>query len=741
MLKPRRLAHLLLLLFLPAWAVAAGLKPLGPLRTDAKAELEVTGVPSLGNPFDPDDIAVEVRITSPSGRTWVQPAYWHQDYNRSLVAGQERLEPAGTPGWRVRFLPQEPGSHRLRLSIRIPNTPSSDLETTVEVSPGAGGRGYVRRSPEHRGDLATEDGRPLRLVGANYCWPEAGGTYDYDRWFNLLHRSGGNYARLWLAPWWIGLEHQPGRLNRYPLDEAWRLDHIVEQAEGNGIYLVLCLDHHGMYQVSNQNWGGSNNFWATNPYSVQAGGPCEKPNDFFTSEAARKTYQKRLRYLIARYGYSTSLLSWQFFNEIDNTFIQQVKAPDVLAWHQIMGRWLRTHDPMGHLISTSMTGGADQPDFWKLPEMDFTVYHSYQDPAPARKLAQLTADFVSRYGKPVVVGEFGVDARSWNIAIDPHLRGFRQCLWGAAMGGSAGPAHSWWWEDLERNGAYPIVQAFSEIMAQAGWNEGEWRPAKVTQNLNAPEELQVAPADARPFTANLALNPGRRLPLRGTVAIASPLAAERASEYVSAFLYGTRNPQLPSKMTLRVAAGPAARLVLKVNAVASDNQLVVKVGSEEVLRTGFLNRDNQAQMNGEINQEFPLALPPGLQTIEIANIGHDWTGLEALRLEGIKETAFADRWSFAPEVFALRSGAKAVAYIVSPHAVYPAGALRYQPPLVEAALVRLEDWPDGAYRVQWFDPETGALKSEIRTEAKSGSLTLDAPAFRADLVAVIAPAT
>ena len=183
---------------------------------------------------------------------------------------------------------------------------------------------------------------------------------------------------------------------------------MFDLADEEGIYVLVSLDHHGMYQVANKGWGGKNNFWGTNPYSSAQGGPCVAPNDFFTSHAAKDIYRKRLRYLVARYGYSPRLVAWQFFNEIDNIFSQGVNGADVVAWHREMGDWLRAHDPYGHLIMTSLTGGSDRPEVWSLPQMDFAEYHSYVDPALGTKIANLSEDFVRRYRKPVMIGEYGV---------------------------------------------------------------------------------------------------------------------------------------------------------------------------------------------------------------------------------------------------------------------------------------------------------------------------------------------
>ncbi|MDX2186444.1 MAG: DUF5060 domain-containing protein [Opitutaceae bacterium] len=736
---PRLPSLALVLLLFVCPALALELKPVGKPAVGQRTEVVISDVPEAGNPFDPDQIRVDVEIRTPDGRSWTQPAFWHQDFTRSLVAGKEQLEAQGKPHWRARFWPKEAGPHKLTVRIQKANTNAGEAAAEIVVASGNPGPGYVRRSKQHLADLETEDGKLLRLIGPNICWPEGQGTYDFDRWFKLLRENGGNYARLWSCPWWLGFEHAPGRLNRYPLDEAWRLDHLFTEAEAMGLYLLISLDHHGMYQVNNQNWGGTNNWWTRNPYSKEAGGPCDGPNEFFTHPEARKLYQKRLRYLIARYGYSPQLVSWQFFNEIDNTFIQQVKHDDSLAWHAEMGRWLDANDPMRHLVSTSMTGGSDQPAFYSLPELDFTVYHSYQDPAPARKLAALAEDFVARYQKPMLVGEFGVDVPRLNLAIDPYLRGFRQILWGTAMGGSAGPGHSWWWEDMEKEGIYPLYGVFTQVMTRAGWLTGDWRPARIEQNLEAPASVDAAAADAAAFSMEIALNPGRRLVIRGSAAIPTAFAAERASEYLPRLIYGTRNPSLPSKVTVAFAAGPQAKVTVRVNSVASDNVFVARVGGREVLRETFVDQDKKTLVNGEISKDFSFPVPEGVQTIELENIGYDWTALDSLRIENARETRFAGGWKYALEACALRSEGRGVVYVVAPSAVYPAGALRYRLPKVERESVTLVDWPAGDFTVTWFDPETGAELANSQASSQEGKLRLAVPAFSVDAVAVLAP--
>ena len=71
--------------------------------------------------------------------------------------------------------------------------------------------------------------------------------------------------------------------------------------------------------------------WYLSYYNVANGGFLSKPQglllyirfslwlfipDFFTDERAKADYRNRLRYLVARYGYSTSVFAWEFFNEV-----------------------------------------------------------------------------------------------------------------------------------------------------------------------------------------------------------------------------------------------------------------------------------------------------------------------------------------------------------------------------------------------------------------------------------------
>lgn len=720
--------------------------PLRPPQLWELAEFRVGDGPTAPNPFDPEAIRLDATVTPPSGKAVVIPAFWYQDFKREQVKGAEVLTSVGEPEWRIRFTPTESGDHSLTLAAKLGGGAAPEPVTihfNVASKTVSHPQGWVRTGADHR-YFETSDGQPLRLIGENVCWYERGGTFDFDAWFEQMEKSGQNFARIWCAPWCFALEHTPKTLNRYDQGQAWQLDYVFQLAARHGIYLLLCFDHHGMYQTDNQNWGGSNNFWKTNPYNKVSGGPCAEPNDFFTDPTAQALYQKRLRYLIARYGGSSRLLAWQFFNEIDNVYAprQSLQGADVATWHRVMGQWLHTNDPFHHLVTTSLTGGSDRPELWNLPEMDFTMYHSYGDPAPGRWIAGVVANYLKRYNKPVMIGEFGVSAQSWALKTDPHLRGFRQALWSGALSGSVGSTMSWWWQDMHIQNVYTLYDAMTRILRKAEWQDGAWMPIAFTGARVPPTQVDAVKDGEGTFTATFALSSYRRTPLSGEVAVADPLSAERGSEALCSYFHGSNNSTLQKPIKLHAYFGPDAKLVFHVNSVASDVEIIVQIDGAEVFRTRIFDRDGQNAVNGEINKEFVVRIPPGKHEIQMTNASLDWAYLDALRLDGVQAATFAKNWDWPPEPVGLRKAneGKAVLYLYSPYVVYPAGAFHYHPPALAHQTVTLPEWPAGRFNATWYSPVTGEEVARTEAETAQGVLTLPLPALRDDLAAVVTPA-
>jgi len=475
-----RIAVILLLLVSAANASDANGKlglnlPAGKPEVFERVEISVDGMPTAANAFDPESIALDLEVVQPSGRRLRVPGYFHREFDRKLEGNREVLTPDGEGIWRIRWLPLEAGRHTLVATVTLGGKLAARGETAIEVAAGKR-HSLARIEPDGKRYFCFNDGTPLFLNGLCTCWHGDRGTYDYDDWLAAYQKAGINYIRIWMWHHAFGIEWDKGDKVQYRLDNAWRLDHVLAEAERRGIFVMLCLDYHGIFEVKPDFWGG-NNFWPRHPYNAANGGPCQTQNDFFTNEEAKKLYAMRLRYIVARWAAFPNLLAWEFFNEIDNEYAY-LKHEDVIAWHRDMGRHLRSIDPFRHLVSSSFTGNSERPDLFALAEMDFAQYHSYNQKHPAQMTAEKTTRFFEQYQKPFFVSEYGTDWKGWKPDTDPHFRALHQAIWSGAFTGAAGTGMTWWWESIHTANLYYHWSALSTFLEGTGIGRADLRPAR-----------------------------------------------------------------------------------------------------------------------------------------------------------------------------------------------------------------------------------------------------------------------
>ena len=146
----------------------------------------------------------------------------------------------------------------------------------------------MRVEPEGKRYFHLDDGTPLFLNGLCVGWHGRRGTYDYDDWLAAYRKAGINYIRIWMCPTAFSIEWDRQDRLHYRLDNAWQLDRVLAEAERSDVFVMLCLDYHGIFEVKPDFWGG-NNYWPRHPYNAANGGPCQTQNEFFTSEAAKRS--------------------------------------------------------------------------------------------------------------------------------------------------------------------------------------------------------------------------------------------------------------------------------------------------------------------------------------------------------------------------------------------------------------------------------------------------------------------
>jgi hypothetical protein len=707
------------------------------LRQGTRAEWRLEGLPETPNPLDPDRLAVDAEFVEPGGGARQVPAFWYRPYRRELRNGNEVVSATGPGEWRLRYYPFSSGAHAVTVRVRENGGVGRVVLTNrFEVAPATVRvRGFAQVAPDRQYFEARVPGgttEPLALVGADVCWHGARGTYDYDDWFPSMAASGWTWARLWMWPVAFGIEAGAGDRLNYRMDRAWQLDRVFEVAEQHGLLLLLCLDYHGMFETEPDFWGG-NNYWLKHPYHVANGGPCATQRSFFTNGVAQDLYRKRLRYLVARYGASPSLHAWQFFNEIDNVY-RHLNAAEVASWHKTQGEWLKANDPWGHLVTTSLTSQSNRPEIWELTAMDFAVYHSYSEPAPARRLTEVIGSMRARYAKPVLVGEAGVDWRGWSRQSDPFLRGFRQLIWGGVMSGSAGTSMSWWWESIHSENAYPIYRALTNVLAGTGWSRGRWETLAFQEAGPAPSAVGPLVEGGTPFTVTLPLDGSWGGKPTGKVAIPVPAAGGDASRRLNSFVHGTAHPDLRVPFEIDAWFGEGARLVAHLNSVSDGAVITVRANGVERFRRALPNKDRGFLVNNEYNEDLVVELPAGRQRVEIRNAGADWFYLDWVRLEGVLPARYASDWQPTPASTGLRRGTELLVHVVAPGFEYPAGAMVTNPPPILGSEVVVQGVPPGDYASVWFRTTDGVEAGRGSARAgDDGRLVLKLPAYTDEL--------
>ena len=385
------------------------------------------------NPFDPEQVDLSATFTSPANETFTVPGFL---YSARVDANNNYIEPV----WKVRFTPAREGEWKYVVRLKTP-AGEDKTETTSFKCAASPIKGFVRVSKRDPIYFEYDNGEFYYPLGENVCWASLGG---YKKYFTEMQKAGDNWSRVWMCNWEVGIEWAKGKgyrgLGEYNLEKADKLDKIINLAKENGIFFQLVLNHHG--QLSTK----VNPQWDENPYNIKNGGPCAKPQDFFTNAAAKKYFKNRMRYIIARWSYSPNIMAWELWNEL--TFIDDLHLDTDAAWHKEMASYIKDIDPNKHLITTSYAGTFHDYGFnkklWELPEIDYTQFHMYTQDVVSAVMG--ACRLMSQFKKPYFMGEIGTDSSDNVDEKDLDGAYIHAALWSEYMLACGGNAMPWWWD-------------------------------------------------------------------------------------------------------------------------------------------------------------------------------------------------------------------------------------------------------------------------------------------------------
>jgi len=457
-----------------------------------RVEMRVSLTAHYETPFDQAQIAVDAVVTAPSGKTMTAPAFFFQNFERQVWGRARRtteeVMAEGGPGeWRVRYMPAEPGRYTVRIRVRDSSGAVTSEPAVFTARPGDG-HGYIRVSKTDPHYFEYDDGTPFFANGLNMVEHPLS---EYYRYIPRLGQAGGNFSRLWIGFEYFGLELGP--MGAYRLDNAWQLDQVMDLSEQYGIHQKFCIDW--IRNITPRGLPRRNFDREDYAYSVSNGGPAATTKDFFTLPEAKRLFKNRLRYIVARWGYSTHVMAWELWNEID-LVDQEVRDPKIIVpWTQEMCSYLKSVDPWQHLTTNSLGRGPVNgwEEMWKVKETDFAQRHGYFSPPAGSEgegadMAALVAgwlDPMRAFNKPYLMSEFGLQRDRMDIRrlCDRDQDGvhMHNGIWAAIAHGAAGGAQLWWWgQYVDPKNLYYHFQAVANFAKDVPWTTAGFVPAAVT---------------------------------------------------------------------------------------------------------------------------------------------------------------------------------------------------------------------------------------------------------------------
>jgi len=717
----------------------------GQVGRHAKLELTFDLDGRFDNPFDPDQIDVAAEFRSPSGTRIVMPAFLYQEFRR----GEAGVERAGSPVWKVRFAPVEPGRYTYRIVAKNRGKEAASPEGSVTCTPRKT-RGMLRVCKANGRHYQFDSGEPYFPSGINlFVATRLGSPIPADRldlcerWMTRLAAHEGNFVRLRMDSWWLAIEMTPDDaagylgLGTYHQQSCWEVDRIYDMAQRLGIYVMHCLDNaNGSVNASKHSWRLPYNLYLT-----RNGGVCERAEDFWAHPEARRWVRHKLRYCVARWGYHPHLMCWEFWNEVS---CRAATIDAAAAWHRDMARALRALDPYDHPITTSLMGDRRlYAKIWELPEMEIVQHHHYGNAELAPAIMRMTREAVERYRKPFFLGEYGI-GRGFKppaFAYDEHGVHLHNGMWATTFALGSGAGAFWYVKGcLDDRLLYGHYRGLARFARRVPWASAELRPCKVD-----PPTFPAPPAKLH--YRELAIPTSSRFAFERpphTDFTVQPDGSITNADSLRGMLHCAKGRKAPP--TFHVTLDKPGQLLIHVHRSVGDgtNKLLVWLDGKRVVDQAF-PAGKEADPKSEYVEQYDNWRTPYDKTVTIAvpagrhAIRPEAVGKDRLEVSYLLKGVVAFERTGPLRAHGLRTDKAAWLWLQNRTSHWRTAYAKKQPIAVEGMATRLRGLPDGRYRIEWWDTWEGRAASTAQAESKGGVLPLSIPKVARDIACLIEP--
>jgi len=447
-----------------------------------KIENFVTNQPgSKLNPFNPEDVDLYAEfwvlkeLPFGAGMAWFGPQKVNGFYYEEFARNADTIHwdtLAIDHQFRIRFAPPATGLYRCKVSANVYGHGVQTVSEFTFESVPSDNKGFMQVGENKRYFEFGEE--PFFPIGHNIFSPEDSlhiedykptpvEPYCYLSYYRRLKKfkeSGGNYFRYIVSPWntEMEFEHLGNYSNR--LAGAWEFDRILDSTKALGLKMHYNMQIHYAFEAPNNylkfhwDWSAAGDtlntpitpFGEIGCFRSTQGGYCyrteldiEHPKDFFTDTTAMQHYKNRIRYMEARWGYSTEIAVTEILSEASHcgTYTQfdmidsectavggsrpydtdSTTFPhNLFKWHETMANYMNDSLQSNHLIAVNFPGKPDiaNGDFsYFLDAVDIMTWNTYQ---LSIKNIETTYDDVIKYQtiddgynihKPILCSEYG----------------------------------------------------------------------------------------------------------------------------------------------------------------------------------------------------------------------------------------------------------------------------------------------------------------------------------------------
>ena len=693
-----------------------------------KCELTVGLRGTWNNPFDPDEVCLDAEVVTANGQRYHMPGFYMLPHRCEMDGIQDFWLQEGEGQWKLRLTGVVVGEMQITLVAKDKTGTVTSKRCAVRVEPGTR-KGFVRASQKDPRYLAFDTGEGYLPIGHNFPIFHANNGMSVKAVLEKMAAHGENWNRWWMSKSGLGLEWEP-RLGWYRQAEAAKLDELLEDAERLGMYYMMCMDTHQDFRTEG---------WSQNPFNIAKGGMCRTAGEWFTHPEAKAYYRKRLRYTVARWGYSPHVMCWEFGNEFEGW--EQAKQEDILAWHREMAGYWKNLDPYSHLLSTSWWGKTGPQACWDIPELTLVQTHSYANNDADVSIENHAYCQTQRTlnAKPHLFAEFGIRSHDFRADLDPQGWGIHHANWSALMSGACGNAMPWWHENyIQPNALYFHFQALRNYVNGVPFGCVQWEP--LTCRVPGPFQVKLEkPTDLRIGTAD----GFRRAETNHFFVLAD--GSVSAPREILALLHGSGHAKLQNPPTFHITYPHAGSCVIRVGRVSKRGFLKVFLDNQPAYAHEFPCGENLGKVwrysaqwrlwESDYDEDVVIPVPAGSHCIRVENQGDDWMRIESYTFSGCMSEVCS-----SARVYGLKSDQVILAWFQNDASSWFNHAQRKEPvrPFPGGDFV-FEAMPNGDYRVEWWQTWDGRLEKTESAHVRQHTLTLSLKALAADRAVRIWP--